>query len=124
MATRKASAIEQYDKELEELQKQKKEIMTTKTFEVQKQRQGQQQGQTGNQPKLRDLKPSQVKALLSKANSEGNTREADRIKKWLVDTKKPQGWLNTPDTTAPVTGGNRRHRFTVRQRQPRRFHGY
>jgi hypothetical protein len=122
MATRKASAIEQYDKELEELQKQKKEIMTTKTFEVQKQQQGQQQGQTGNQPKLRDLKPSQVKALLSKANSEGNTREADRIKKWLVDTKKPQGWLNTPDTTAPVTGGNRRHRFTVRQ--PRRFHGY
>lgn len=122
MNTRKASAIEQYDKELEELQKQKKEIMTTKTFEVQKQQQGQQQGQTGNQPKLRDLKPSQVKALLSKANSEGNTREADRIKKWLVDTKKPQGWLNTPDTTAPVTGGNRRHRFTVRQ--PRRFHGY
>jgi len=42
ISTRKASAIEQYDREVAELDKQKKELLTSKTFEVQRQQQGQQ----------------------------------------------------------------------------------
>ena len=124
MSTRKASAIEQYDKELEDLQKQKKDIMTTKTFEVQKQ----QQGQPGQQNK----KIEQM--TLEEANKEIGFLNK-RIEDWKRNGKKEGvdpikqtrdriAKLRTHISNLPTTGGgsNRRHRFTVRQ--PKRFHGY
>ena len=124
MNTRKASAIEQYDKELEELQKQKKEIMTTKTFEVQKQ----QQGQPGQQNKKIEL------MTLEEANKEIQFLNK-RIEGWKQNGKKEGvdpikqareriSKIKTHISTLPATGGSiSRHRFTMR-RQPKRFHGY
>ena len=136
MATRKASAIEQYDKELEELQKQKRELMNTKTFDVQKQ---QQQGQQGNnadylnrmkqktpeqlnieiddlQGRKRLIRPEPGKGL--NENQKRRLADIDSKIKLVSNLLNPQNQQQTPTSS---TGGQRR-RFTVRQ--PRRFHGY
>uniref|UniRef100_A0A6C0DP04 Uncharacterized protein n=1 Tax=viral metagenome TaxID=1070528 RepID=A0A6C0DP04_9ZZZZ len=115
MATRKASAIEQYDKELEELQKQKKEIMTTKTFEVQKQQQGQPGNKDWSQRPIEEIKReiSSVNARLATPGISQSDREGKM--KFLA---RLQGALASKQAK---TGGQR-HRFTMRQ--PRRFHGY
>jgi hypothetical protein len=118
MATRKASAIEQYDKELEELQKQKKEIMTTKTFEVQKQQQGQPGQQGGPGRKARDIKSiSDIDKELRDPKLQPSRKEALISQKRFLQQNPSQ---NT-DNNSSKTGGQR-HRFTVRQ--PKRFHGY
>ena len=115
MKTRKASAIEQYDKELEDLQKQKKELMTTKTFEVQKQQQGQPGNKDWSQRPIEEITKeiSSVSARLATPGISQSEREGKM--KFLA---KLQGALASKQ---PKTGGQR-HRFTVRQ--PRRFHGY
>jgi hypothetical protein len=123
MNTRKASAIEQYDKELEELQKQKKDIMTTKTFEVQKQQQGQ-QGQQNKKIELMTLEEANKEIeFLNKRiegwKQNGKKEGVDPIKQARERIAK----IKTHISTLPTTGGSiRRHRFTMRQ--PRRFHGY
>jgi hypothetical protein len=118
MNTRKASAIEQYDKELEELQKQKKEIMTTKTFEVQKQQQGQQGHQnfeSMNKEQLIakktefNMKKSQLETKPKTSNIEGEIKGIQRKIELINQLLKTK------------TGGQR-HRFTMRK--PKRFHGY
>jgi hypothetical protein len=135
MATRKASIIEQYDKELEELQKQKKEIMTTKTFEVKKENNNNQGINSGYLDNLKRKTPEQlnieledldarkrfIKPELGKGLTEKQKRklaDLDNKIKLVRNLLNSQNQQQTPTTS---TGGQR-HRFTVRQ--PRRFHGY
>ena len=116
MNTRKASAIEQYDKELEDLQKQKKDIMTTKTFEVQKQQQGQQGNKDWSQRPVEEINReiTSVKARLAtpgikQGEKEGKQKFLEKLQRALASK-----------TSQPTTGGRRR----VTMRQPKRFHGY
>ena len=120
MSTRKASAIEQYDKELEDLQKQKKELMTTKTFEVQKQQQGQKGQQNFESMNKEQLIAKKTEFTLKKAELEKRPRTPNiegEIKGIQRRIELINGFLSKK------TGGQRR--VTMRQpRQPKRFHGY
>ena len=115
ISTRKASAIEQYDREIAELDKQKKELLTSKTFEVQKQQQGQPGNKDWSQRSIEDItrEITSVKARLATPGISQSEREGKM--KFLA---RLQGALAAKQAK---TGGQR-HRFTVRQ--PRRFHGY
>jgi hypothetical protein len=119
ISTRKAAAIEQYDREIADLDKQKKELVTSKTFEVQKQQQGQPGQQGGPGRKARDIKSiREIDQELRDPKLQPSRKEA------LISQKKflQQNPSQNTDNNSPTSGGNRRHRFTVRQ--PRRFHGY
>jgi len=132
MSTRKASAIEQYDKELEDLQKQKKELMTSKTFEVQRNDNNPNQNNQDNKYKsYTDIPALQIEIA-----------RLDGVERRLAATKPQQGSQKDKDLKIvrrdlgqarermnilrpkPKPGGGQR-RVTMRQpRQPKRFHGY
>ena len=117
MNTRKSSAVEQYDREIAELDKQKKELVTSKTFEVQKQQQGQQGQHGGPSKKARDITSiKEIETELRDPKIQISRKQA------LIDRKKYLLQNPSENTDNKPTTGGQRHRFTVRQ--PRRFHGY
>jgi hypothetical protein len=129
ISTRKATAIEQYDREIADLDKQKKELVTSKTFEVQRNDQNQ-NNQNNKYKSYTDIDALQIeidrlvkaeKALASKSPQKGSEqyKQLSNIRNDLGQARNRMNILKPKQKT-----GGQRHRFTVRQRQPRRFHGY
>jgi hypothetical protein len=126
ISTRKAAAIEQYDREIADLDKKKKDLVSSKTFEVKRDNNQNQQGNKYNS--YNDVGVLQIEidrlitaeSNLMRQNPPKGSPQFKNLTNIRNDLQQARQRMNIL-RPKPKTGGQR-HRITVRQ--PRRFHGY